>query len=284
MHKLSRHLIGAFVLAAAAHGAGAATIVAEGPYNFRDNNFGLLAGMPARDIIVFGMFFVSPDAPGTTATFFQRDTLANVDVTGPLPAQDYSFNPWVFEDIVPYSPGLGGAWTFEFRNGADVAVRETNPLGDVPLMPLAQNVTITGTGANPTLHWDLPAASPGTAIDWASVFVFERLSPTTFDILHLSDNLPASQTSYVIPANLINPAFGATVTDLSLVDGKTYIVAVALADGDEAGRIRTRSLYGIDYTTAPIPEPATNMLMFAGLAGVVAATWTGRRRGAVRGT
>lgn len=280
MNQVLRHLINAFVLAAAAHGAGAATIVAENPYNFRDNNFGLLAGMPARDIIVFGMFSVSPDAPGTTATFFQRDTLANVDVTGPLPAQDYTFNPWVFEDVVPYSPGLGGAWTFEFRNGADVAVRETYPLGDVPLMPLAENVTIVGAGATPTVQWNLPALPAGTEVDWASVFVLERLSATTFDILHLSDNLPVSQTSYAIPANLVNPAFGSAMTDLSLVDGKTYIVAVALVDGDEFGRIRTRSLYGIDYTTAPIPEPATNALMLVGVAGVVGAVRARRRRGA----
>lgn len=279
MNRTSRQLIGAFALAAAAQGTLAATVVADGPYNFRDHSTGLMSGLPARDLIVFGMFFVSPDTPETTATFSQRDTVSNVDVTGPLPAQQYAFNPWIFEYVVPYSAGLTGAWKFEFRNGADVAVRETNPLGDVPSMPLAENVTITGSGASPTIHWDLPALPAGAEIDYANVIVFERFSPTTFDFLHLSNALPVSQTSYTIPANLINPAFPAAVNELSMVDGKTYILAVALVDSDAAGLIQTRSLRGIDYTTAPIPEPATTALMLTGLAGIAGMAWARRRRG-----
>jgi hypothetical protein len=279
VNRTSHQLIGAFILGAAAQGTLAATIVADGPYNFRDNSIGILPGMPARDLIVFGMFFVSPDTPQTTATFFQRDTVSNVDVTGPFPAQQYAFNPWIFEYAIPYSAGLTGAWNLEFRNGTDVAVRETNPLGDVPSVPLAENVTFTGVGASPTVHWDLPALSAGVEIDYANVIVFERLSATTFDFLHLSDALPVSQTSYTIPSNLINPAFPATVSDLTMVDGRTYVIAVALVDSDASGLIRTRSLRGIDYTTAPIPEPATTLMMLTGLAGIAGATWARRRRG-----
>ncbi len=275
-----RAAVAAFALAVSVPAAQAVDLSAQFPYNFRDNSFGLLAGQPARDIIVFGAFVVTPNSlAGTTGTYSQLNTISGTPVAGALPGTPYTANPNVFETIVPYSEGLKGSWQFEFTNGSQTASLATGPLGTVGSMPLAENVQIIGNGATPTVTWSVPAMPQDVRHDKTQIFVFERLSDTTFDILHLGPYLDPTTTSAVVPANLIADPFLATVPELSIQPGKTYVVAVNFVQLDDAGNPSTRSLHGVDYTMQPIPEPSTIALLFAGL-GAVGFAASRRRRSA----
>jgi hypothetical protein len=243
--------------AAAAGPALATPISATSLYNFRDNNYGLVPG-PARDIIVFGAFTVSPDGPGgTTATYRQTDTLLGTDVSGVLPYQPYSgASPGVFETIVPWSPGLSGAWEFEFTNGADTTTVTTGVVGTPDPVPLAENVRVTRTGPQPTVTWDAPTFD----VDWADVYIFEKLSPDTFDIVHFGFGTPVDPASGTWTAPAVLDSGGA------LEAGRLYAFAVAFSRGNDARLHQSRSLYAVEYRVAvPVPEPGTWGLMGVGV-------------------
>jgi hypothetical protein len=253
--------------AAAAGPALATPISATSFYNFRDNSYGLVPG-PARDIIVFGAFTVSPDGTGgTTATYRQTDTLLGTDVTGVLPYTPYTASPSTFETIVPWSAGLSGAWEFEFTNGTDTTIVTTGVVGTPDPVPLAENVRVTGTGPQPTVTWDVPAFD----VDWVNVYVVEKLSPTTFDVVHFGFGTPvdAASGAWTTPAVLDS---GDT-----LEAGRLYAFAVMFNRGD-AG-LKSRSLHAVEYRVAPVPEPGTWGLMGVGGLGLVGVV---RGRGAAR--
>lgn len=268
--SLIAHLLATAAIAVTALPAAAAPISATNFYNFRDNNFGLLPG-PARDIIVFGAFTVDPNGgAGTTATYRQTDTVLGTDVTGVLPWTPYAPYPTVFETIVPWSPGLTGAWDFTFTNGSDTLNVTTTAMGDVAPVPLAENVQIVGTGPRPTVTWTPPPAG----VDTVAVYVFEKFSPTTFDVLHFGFG------------SVVDPLVGAwTVPEVldsggGLEAGRDYAFTVLFEDRDAQGVTVSRSLHAVDYRMAPVPEPATWLALAAGLAALWGSSGRsgGRRR------
>ena len=53
--------------------------------------------------------------------------------------------------------------------------------------------------------------------------------------------------------------------------GRNYSIAVVLPDGNALNNQTTRSLYAVDYSAVPVPEPSRLVMLAAGLGVVVAA-------------
>ena len=279
-HVVLRTLFAAALVAGTSH-ALAAPVSASILYTIRDQNYGLVAGAPVRDIIIIGAWNPVPGAnAGTTGTATQTDSLTGSPVVVPLQAAGYTANPAALENTVPYSPGLTGAWTYGFQNGGD-STQLTGPVvGNVGSMPFAENIAVTGTGSTPTVSWNLPAAMPlGVEVDWAQVMVFEHVSTSAFgfDLLHLGPWLSPTQTSYEIPLNLIVDPSIAAVPSVSMEAGRNYSIAVVLIDGNALNDQATRSLYAVDYSPVPVPEPSSLFMLAAGLGVVVGAGRRARR-------
>jgi hypothetical protein len=59
--------------------------------------------------------------------------------------------------------------------------------------------------------------------------------------------------------------------------GRNYSIAVVLIDGNALNNQATRSLYAVDYSPVPVPEPSSLFMLAAGLGVVVGAGRRARR-------
>ena len=123
-------------------------------------------------------------------------------VQGPIVAPLSRFNTTLFPNIwtAEASPGPTGAWTLEFANGPDVTAIQSPDLVGASVFDFVKDVTISGTGATPTLDWALPA---GVLPDGARVNIFDLEKPVGVlkDIIHV-ENVPGGATSYSVPSTL----------------------------------------------------------------------------------
>lgn len=226
--------------------AAAAVVTGGGSFNGRYTSLGEVGG--PQDLILFGIN-VTPNAKnGTTAIYAQTDLLSGTIVTGPMRYPDFSLAPDLFDQLVPYSPGLAGAWQFTLTNNGDQTVLHSPALGAAPALPFVQSIALQGGGSTPTVHWTVPS-SPD--VNRQEVWVWENRPNGTGDLVHTSGNLQLSDTSYTVPATLNSGG--------SLEVGKSYSFSFVLFhDRDEGGTIQyavSRSFTYIPYTVLPaVPD------------------------------
>src|SRR5258706_2307020 len=161
----------------------------ENSHNFRDtrslNDVGLMQGAVNQ----FGAD-ISPTGSQATTLF----SAAQGPVTiGPRLCSALSVDANFCGQTIPFNSALGGAWTLTFQNGSNTATTTTPILRAPPTnapVPFPANVTISGSGSNPTFKWTVPT---GFTPDAMRLVVFDKTAPPLpngmRDVVHV-DALP----------------------------------------------------------------------------------------------
>jgi hypothetical protein len=206
--------------------------------------------------------------PPDTSYGFTRQCPSNLVCTGPADPnmvrqalfwRPYAVQPGQYFASRPYDPNITGPWTLvlssqpSFPNNPNTIAVNTPAIGAAASMPYVQSMSVSGAGLTPTISWTLPAAAP---VDQMRVLVFDDSHPVTTqsrspalslsfqqgNLVYRTDPLPASQTSFQLPA-----AAG-------LQFGTHYSIAISMehvrpgASGTGLSIIDTRSNSFFDFT------------------------------------
>jgi len=142
-----------------------------------------------------------------------------------------------------YSPGapdngsLHGPWTVTFQNGADTFSTTITPGSQQ--VPFINNLTIGGSGTNPTFTWTPPA---NTQVNAYGVLISDRSLPGNPTIF--TATLPSSQTSFTVPT---------TIQGGQLNPNTTYTVEIRL------GQTNAFSSIFADFKPIPSNSPTVQL-------------------------
>jgi hypothetical protein len=134
------------------HGfATAEEITVNGPYHFldnrADNSVGILNGLYQQ----FGANSVVPNLDnGTTGLATQGGASTDLKFADFDVAHNFSFRS------IPYNSNLTGSWDLTFQNGTDTTSVATPAIIGAQVVPFANSVTISGSGAAPRFAWTVP--------------------------------------------------------------------------------------------------------------------------------
>jgi hypothetical protein len=229
--------------------------------NFRDTRSLNDVGIGQGDVNQFGAGVIpslGTTILGTQGTFS----------TGLVPCQPLAVDPTFCATARPFSIERTGSWNLTFQNGPDTATVVTPSLAGIPVapVPFPTNVTISGTGTTPILSWTVP---PTFTPDAVRVVVFDKgvTLPNNMKDVILATSLPASQTSFQIPAGTLQPS-GQYVLGVQLIETRGH---VALAPNAPNTDIFRRSFSFFEFspitgatpvvlpTVGPAPDPATGL-------------------------
>ncbi|WP_282610873.1 fibronectin type III domain-containing protein [Pelagibius sp. Alg239-R121] len=166
LETLTRRCVVAFLfavtlIATSIDAAIADPITNAGPFAFRDNEGASPVFTGIGDNFSFGVSSVSPDG-GLGTTAFATNT-ATGDVLA-LPNGASGGRPDLFARDIPYDTaqtnGWLAPWLVTIENGIDSTTRTTPGRAGVKKMEFVRNLSISGTGTNPTVSWQLPTAGP----------------------------------------------------------------------------------------------------------------------------
>lgn len=143
--------------------------------------------------------------------------------TNAIPCAGLAVNPTFCAGLVTFDLNRIGSWNLTFQNGPDVATATTPNLAGMPTdpVPFPTNATISGTGTTPTLSWTVP---PTFQPDAVRVQVFDKgvtLANGTKDVI-FSTNLPATQTSFQIPAGRLQQD-GQYTLNVQLIETRNHV-------------------------------------------------------------
>lgn len=226
--------------------AGADLITVDGPYSFRDNRSTNSARIGSGDVITYGANSVVPNGyNGTTGVASQGS------VTAPLDFIPFSTSPNRFAYSVGYNPSLTGQWNLTFTNGSDKTTVQTPSVGEVPQLPFASSVAISGSGLTPTFSWSVPGGIPIDAVRLQIWDLEARLPFGQADVIH-AINFQGNPGSYIIPTTFSSGK--------SLQQGHRYSFEISLvqtrgiplADNDT---ILNRSRSFSDFVPLPPTAP-----------------------------
>lgn len=235
--------------------------------NRGDNSVGISVGVRQ----LFGAVSVVPNGDNGTSGVATQD-----GVTMPLTFDPIDIAPNVFDTGIAFNSNLTGSWDLTFTNGTDIAHAATPTIADASILPLVNNVTISGSGAAPSFNWTVPNtfAPDGIRIE---------IRDTT-DLVQGGANViysrmfPSTTTSFTV-----NPTDPSLTQPLQL--GRTYSLEIDLLDTrDNLARGGRPNILSMSRTfsdfSLQVPEPSVSTLFGVGLA------WLGllrRRQRAERG-
>ena len=136
-------------------------------------------------------------------------------------------------------PALMGSWRIIAERGeAKGTPLLTRTLPKPREVPLARNVRVTASGAQPSVSWELPSLA-GFDIERIRIRVRggKRLYERFLDVLHVSGALPPTATTFTIPAGV-------------LTSGERYIFEVLL-ENLQGGALANRSVSSSTPYTVP---------------------------------
>jgi hypothetical protein len=146
-------------------------------------------------------------------------------------------------------------WTLRFTRGADVLeVLGPSLAGSEIAVPFPVSVSMSGTGLNPTISWNVPGAF---APDGFRVNIFDKGRPLPngqFDVIH-SVAIDSDATSYTIPTLLSN------TLGIGLEQGGNYTINLQL--------IETRGHVPFTNNNAQILRRSSSFFAFTPLTGNV---------------
>lgn len=160
-----------------------------------------------------------------TLVFAEQDGVREPLVHFPQPGAPDQYALWK-----RFEPGPAGSWRILAERGAAQAAPVSSPVLKLPQrIPLIEKVRVTGKGAQPRISWKLPDLK-GFAIDRIRVAVRggTRVHGRFLSQLHESPGLPATASSYTIPAGWLEA-------------GERYVFQVMLEDLED-GALANRSL------------------------------------------
>lgn len=129
-----------------------------------------------------------------------------------------------------FDPAFTGAWRINAeRGGAKGATALVPALAKPQQVPLATGVRVAGQGTQPQLSWKLPDLK-GFDVERIRVGVLgePRVQGRFLSLLYVSDDLPATATSFRVPRDVLKR-------------GERYVFQVMLEDLED-GRLENRSL------------------------------------------
>jgi hypothetical protein len=229
--------------------------------NFRDTRSLNDVGIGQGDVNQFGAGVIP--SLGTTILGIQ-----GTFNTGLVPCQPLAVDSTFCATARPFSIDRTGSWNLTFQNGPDTATAVTPSLAGIPVdpVPFPTNVTISGTGTTPTLSWTVPQTFTPDAV---RVVVFDKgvTLPNQMKDVILATSLPASQTSFQIPAGTLQ-SNGQYVLGVQLIETRGH---VALASNAPNTDIFRRSFSFFEFspltgatpvllpTVGPAPDPSTGL-------------------------
>jgi hypothetical protein len=163
-------------------------------------------GFASVPVILLSADSVTPNGvanPPTTVTAQPTNLSIGPQV---IPFYPQTGSPNQFAASFPNDSNLYVPWNVTFANGADTLVLQTPSLVGVTPAPFANNVTVSGSGLNPTFTWSYPSSVNGV-----TVLIYDKSATTLTgqpDLVY-SHSLPGSANSYTLPTNFGN-GFGLT--------------------------------------------------------------------------
>ncbi len=214
-----------------------------------DNSTNDLGFTPGLEIIL-GADSVTPNGDAGTTVTAQPTNLS----IGPqvIPFLPLTTVPNQFEQVFPDEANLTVPWTVNFTNGATTLTLTTPSLVGVTPAPFATNVTVSGSGLNPTFSWTYPAG-----IDGVDVLLYDKAALVdggTPDLVW-SESVSGTTGSLTLPTTLQG---GYTLTP-----GTPYAVVLkAEVLRDPNGPLdnpniaaQSDSYFDLTPTTSPYTEP-----------------------------
>jgi len=161
--------------------------------DFSANDLGFTPGPK----IILGADSVTPNGDAGTQVTAQPTNLS----IGPqvIPFDPLTTAPNQFQQVFPDDANLTVPWTVNFTNGANTLTLTTPSLVGVTPAPFATNVTVSGSGLNPTFAWSYPAGVNGV-----DVLIYDKaalVSGGSPDLV-FSQSVSGTTGSYTLPTTL----------------------------------------------------------------------------------
>jgi hypothetical protein len=228
--------------------------------NFRDTRSLNDVGNPQGDVDQFGAQVVPNAAAGTRIVATQDGV--RVPATGSIACGGFTVNPNQCALSRAFDPALSGSWNLTFLNGPDSATALSPPLTAAAIAgpaPFPVSVTITGSGASPTLSWTVP---PGFTPDAIRLQVFDKAHVNQQGVADIifSRDLAGSATSFTVPASVNLTPNTPYSLNLQLIETKDHTTVT----GSPNSNISRRSSSYFDFTPLPGGAPPQVLLPTVG--------------------
>jgi hypothetical protein len=165
----------------------------------------------------------------------------------------------------PDNGALHGNWTLTFNNGTNTIQSVAAP--GAQQAPFVNNVTVSGTGTNPTFTWTPPA---NTQVNGYNVLIIDHaLLPGNGTVFVQA--LTGNQTSYTVPteiSNVSNPIpfkldpthqYTIEVRLIQTKDGQDFIAGQPIERAGAESRVAAMSSMYADFRALPQNSPAVSL-------------------------
>ena len=259
----------AFVLL---HGeAHADLVITAGSVRIYTDNVGPNGGFADEGRYLVIRALITPSGSNTTGEALQGSVSHPLNYN-PQPLSSLSN---LYTSRTPYT-GETGTWLIVAKYGdTETVVTTTYPLDDPQLLPLATNLSVSGSLLAPTLTWDsfedkgyssyyYPTAGelPPVGYDFYNQTLTIRLAESGMPVVFQTSPIPTNVSSYAVAAGVLNEN-EEYLFDLMLTHNDVYSQTPWRTD------LESVSETFLPYSTSPVPIPPTMWLLGSGLLGLL---------------